>query len=449
MKCLELYETKQNEVGGMVYDVRRSSLEKIADTLFYVVMLLFTIERAFISEGSGAFIQYFILLFTFFALFSWRIYFKKFHVAIIFYILFLVVGTYSDLRTIGGYSNRIIWNLMRAWIGCFLMIPAYNMARRSHSKSLTIIYCLLFFSCATAICQFLGVGTSELGVERGVAGERLATFGANANGTARVVALAVLFAAIVLIGGIKFRNPVNAIICVALSIVCMYAMVKTGSRGGLVACVVAITGLVFTTSNISKKMACIFAGCLLLAILAFVVLNSQNMLDRIGNTIYGEDTGGRNEIRAICRELWGDAKLCGYGCTAHQYIIGDYLTENIFGFKIPDYRKATHNTYYYGFMSGGIIGAAFYYFALGLIAWKSFKMRKYTYGNYLFLVVILMLSSGWVMNIENNKWLFVVYGVVLGMEEKIRMDKKMGLPSILVEVDRPRFAFTNSWNNWS
>ena len=328
------------------------------------------------------------------------------------------------------------------------MIPAYNMARRSHSKSVAIIYCLLFFSFATAICQSLGVGTSELGVERGVAGERLATFGANANGTARVVALVVLFAALVLIGGIRFRNPINAIICVASSIICMYAMVRTGSRGGLVACAAAITGLVFTTSSISKKMMCVLAGCLLLAILAVVVLNSQTMIDRIGNTIYGEDTGGRNEIRAICRVLWGDSKWCGYGCTAHQYIIGDYI-EKIFGVQGMDYRKATHNTYYYGFMSAGIIGAAFYYFALGLIAWKSFRMRKYTYGNYLFLVMILMLSSGWVMNIENNKWLFVVYGVVLGMEEKIRMDKKMGHPSILVEVDRPRIAFTRSWNNWS
>lgn len=428
----------------MFYDVRRSTFEKIADALFYVMMLLFTIERAFISEGSGAFIQYFILLFTFFALFSWRIYFKKFHIAIIFYILFLLVGTYSDLRTIGAYSNRILWNLMRAWIGCFLMIPAYNMARRSHSKSVAIIYCLLFFSFATAICQFLGVGTSELGVERGVAGERLATFGANANGTARVVALVVLFAALVLIGGIRFRNPINAIICVASSIICMYAMVRTGSRGGLLACVVAIAGLVFTTSNISKKMLCIFAGCLLLTILAVVVLNSQTMVDRIENTVYGEDTGGRNEIRAICRELWGGSKLCGYGCIAHQYIIGDYITESIFGFKLPDYRKATHNTYYYGFMSAGIIGAAFYYIALGVIAWKAFKIRKYTYGNYLFLVILLMLSSGWVMNIENNKWLFVVYGVVLGMEEKIRVDQKNGRPSLLEEVDSPRIIFTHS-----
>ena len=433
----------------MFYDVRRSSLEKIADTLFYVMMLLFTIERAFISEGSGAFIQYFILLFTFFALFTWRIYFRKLHVAIISYILFLVVGTMSDFRVVGVYSHRILWDLMRAWIGCFLMIPAYNMARRSHSKSITIIYCLLFFSCATAVCQFLGVGTSELGAERGVVGERIATFGANANGTARVVALAVLFAAIVLIGGIKFRNPIKAVICVSLSVVCMYAMVKTGSRGGLVACVVAIAGLVFTTSNVSKKMLCIIAGCLLLTILTVVVLNSQTMLDRIWNTIYGEDTGGRNEIRAICRELWGNSKLLGYGCIAHPSVIGDYITESIFGVRIPDYTKATHNTYYYGFMSGGVIGAAFYYFALGIIAWKSFQIRKYTYGNYLFLVIILMFSSGWVMNIENNKWLFVVYGVVLGMEEKIRMDQKKGIPSLLSEIDRPRIVFTSSWNKWA
>lgn len=433
----------------MVYDIKRSQMEKISDTLFYIMMLVFTIERAFISEGTGAFIQYFILLFTFFALFSWRIYFGRFHIAIISYILFLVVGTISDFRVIGVYSNRILWNLMRAWVGCFLMIPAYNMARRSHSKSLAIIYCLLFFSCATAICQFMGIGTSELGVERGVAGERLATFGANANGTARVVSIAVLFASLVIIGGVKFRNSFNAIICVAVSILCMYAMVKTGSRGGLAACIAAITGLVLTTSNFSKKVLCIFAGCVLLAILAVVVLNSQNILDRLANTIYEEDTGGRTQIKAICRELWSHSKLFGYGCNAHQFVIGDYISENIVGGHVLDYRKATHNTYYYGFMSGGVIGAALYYFALAVIAWKSFKIRKYTYGNFLFLVMILMLSSGWVMNIENNKWLFIVYGVVLGMEEKIRMDYENGLPSLLSEVDRPRIVFTRSWNKWA
>lgn len=428
----------------MIYDVKRTSKEKIADLLFYIITLLFTIERAFISEGTGAFIQYFILLFTFFALFSWQKYFGKLHIAIIFYILFLLAGTYSDIRTIGVYSNRILWNLMRAWIGCFLMVPAYNMARRSHSKSQMIIYCLLFFSCATAISQFLGVGTSALGVERGVAGERLATFGANANGTARVVALEVLFTALVIIGGIRFGKTSTAIVCVLLSIVCIYTMVRTGSRGGLLACIAAIIGLVFTTSNISKKMLCIFAGSVLLAILAVVVLNNQTMLDRIGNTIYSEDTGGRNEIRGMCRELWKESKLFGYGCTAYQYILGDYITERVYGFTVLDYRKATHNTYYYGFMAGGAIGAIFYYSALVLIAWKAFMIRKYTYGNYLFLVVILMLSSGWVMNIENNKWLFVVYGVVLGMEEKIRMDQKNGRPSLLEEVDSPRIIFTHS-----
>lgn len=427
----------------MLYDIRRNSLEKIADCLFYFLMLLFTIERAFISEGSGAFIQYFILLFTFFALFSWRMYFGKFHLAIISYIIFLLVGTYSDISIIGSHSTRIIWNLMRAWIGCFLMIPAYNMARRSHSKSIAIIYCLLFFSCATAISQLLGVGTSALGSERGIVGERLATLGANVNGTARVVSLAVLFAALVLIRGIRFRSPMKAFLFVALSIVCMYAMVRTGSRGGLVACVVAIAGVMFTTGNISKKMMCVIASSIFLVILGVFVLKNQTLMDRIENTIYEEDTGGRTQIKAICRELWEDSKLFGYGCMAHQFIIGDYIMDNIVGMRIPDYRKATHNTYYYGFMSGGAIGAAFYYFALGLIAWKAFQIRKYTYGNYLFLVAILMFNSGWVMNIENNKWLFVVYGMILGMEEKIRIDEKMGSPSLLEKLDKPKIIFSS------
>lgn len=427
----------------MFYDVRRNYLEKIADYLFYFMMLLFTIERAFISEGTGAFIQYFILLFTFFALFSWRIYFGKFHLAIIFYIIFLLVGTYSDISIIGSYSSRIIWNLMRAWIGCFLMIPAYNMARRSHSKSIAIIYCLLFFSCATAISQLLGVGTSALGVERGVVGERLATFGANVNGTARVVSLEVLFAALVLIGGIRLRSPMKVFLFVALSLVCMYAMVRTGSRGGLVACVGAIAGVMFTISNISKKMMCIIVGSIFLVILGVFVLRNQTLMDRIENTVYEEDTGGRTQVRKICRELWRDSKLIGYGCMAHQFIIGDYIMDNIVGLRIPDYRKATHNTYYYGFMSGGVIGATFYYFALGLIALKAFQIRKYTYGNYLFLVAILMFSSGWVMNIENNKWLYVVYGMILGMEEKIRIDEKMGSPSLLEKVDKPKIIFSS------
>ena len=61
----------------MIYDVLRSKNEKIADAFFYVMMLLLTIERAFISEGTGAFIQYFILLFASCAIFAWRKYFGK------------------------------------------------------------------------------------------------------------------------------------------------------------------------------------------------------------------------------------------------------------------------------------------------------------------------------------------------------------------------------------
>lgn len=406
----------------MVYDIQRSSQEKVADWLFYLVMALFPFERAFIVGGEGAFMQYFILLHATVAVFSWRLYYQKLHWAIISYIIFLIIGTLSDLRTLGFYSNRILWDLMRSWIGCYMMVPAYNMARRSHAKAVVLLYLVLWFSLITAICQFAGIGVSEIEVERGVEGVRTATLGANANGTARVVSIAILFSAIVATGGITMKNKYFLAGIFLASGFCFLALVRTGSRGGLLMCVLAVACVVLTARSLPRKILSLLVIGLIGVIIIAFVLNNQTMMDRINKAVYENDTGGRDRIREVCMYLWSQAKWLGYGCLVHKFIIGS---------EVGILQRATHNTFLYAMMSGGICGSIFYFITLGTAGWKAFRIRKYPWGNFSFLVLMLFLLSGWVMNIEGFKVLYILYGVVLGMSEKINRDKKLQLPCFL------------------
>ena len=98
-------------------------------------------------------------------------------------------------------------------------------------------------------------------------------------------------------------------------------------------------------------------------------------------------------------------------------------------------QRATHNTYIWALVSAGIIGAPFYYLSLLNILKNSFKVRFTQGGSFMFVVVVMALFGGMVINLEQAKWSYILYGTILGFSENLRMLSRKGLNWHLGDVD--------------
>lgn len=389
----------------------RTSTEKISDVLFYLIVLLIPFERAF-KGYAVAFLQYFVVLFVITSLFDFKKYYSRLCFAIICYAIFLFWGSIADIRTTGWMGFNSIWIAMRVWVVWVLMLASYNMALKSNHKALMLLRCLLIMASIVALMRVSGIGVDSS------RHERMEVMGANVNASARILILIIVYTLLLLSRGIKASKGVILCSCI-ISAFAVYSIIATGSRGGTLALALAMSGLVLTTKKISRKIVYLFLGGIALAGFIFMVMSNEALMNRFFNAYYEDDTGGRKGFIEMSWVLLRYSKIFGYGCIAYTVELG-----RAFGIEV----RATHNTYMYGLMAAGYPGAIFYYLSLAIIAWKAWGIRVYPYGNFLFLVCLMMLFSGYVMNIEGTKWLFIVYGLILGYADRLRIANELGVP---------------------
>lgn len=400
---------------GKAYD-RRTQYIKFLDSFFIGLVLLFPFERAFVSgRGEGAFLQYFVILFFILSLPVWRHYYRHWSKPIIAYVIFLTVGTISDLRTLSSISIlSLISAELRVWIVLFVMIVAYNMSLRSEKCYKWFIGALVIMSLTVACMHTLGIGVVEF-EEKGVEGSRVAVMGANLNSTARDVGVFMFYAFLVVVNGIK-RGLFMKVLMSVLSVVSLWSLLHTGSRGGVLAVACALPFVFFTAKNPSKKALYAFMiGCAMVAIF-FAVLHTPMLLDRLNKARYGGDTGGRERFFYAILYLWGEAKMLGYGSIGYKFVLGPaaYFGEQL----------ASHCTYTYALIATGLCGCGFYYGFLVSMVYEAVKIRFLEYGNLLLLCLIMALLGGITMNVEYTKWLYIVYGLIMGRYENFKRQKR-------------------------
>ena len=396
-----------------IYDVDlRPPYVRFVDRFFLFLILCLPFERAFIHDGEGAFLQYFVILFALFTIPIWRRYYGRWCCGVWLYFIFLIVGSFSDYLTCRKLGVPFVALSLRVWIMFYFLLVSYNLASRHRYYLMKILTFLLTFSVIVTISQWLGLG-GEFFEEKGVEGGRVAVLGANLNASARDVSLQVIFGFLVFVNGIVVSRTKKLFI-VGLAILSFGALIRTGSRGGLAALVCTLPIAVFTTKNISKKIfyvACVFVTLLLIG---FVVMNTPSILDRVNKAVYSGDTGGREYIFHLTMYYWSLAKYIGHGCFAYQIVMGPE-----FGWHM----LATHCTYTYALVSAGLVGGIFYYLFLIFTLFRAFMIRFQRYGGFLLLVTVYSLLGGITMNIEFTKWLYIIYGLIFAADRLSKKDK--------------------------
>ena len=396
------------------YDCRTPYI-KFLDYFFIGLVLLFPFERALVSSrGEGAFLQYFVILFFILSLPVWHYYYRHWSKPIIAYIIFLIIGTISDFRTLSSVSiSSLISAELRVWIVLFVMMVSYNMSRRSETCYKYFIGALVIMSLMVACMHVIGIGVDEF-EERGVEGTRVSVMGANLNSTARDVGIFMFYAFLVVVNGVK-RGLFMKFLSLVLSVVSLGSLLRTGSRGGMLAITCTFPFVFFTARNPSKKLLYLFMIVCVLVAIVFAVLHTPMLLDRLDKARYGGDTGGRERFFYTILYLWGEAKMLGYGNFGYKFILGPAAN---FGEQL-----ASHCTYTYALIATGLCGCGFYYGFLVSMVYEAVKIRFLEYGNLLLLCLIMALLGGITMNIEYTKWLYIIYGLIMGRYENFKCQK--------------------------
>jgi len=310
----------------------------------FIFSIPFEVVSKDIGLGSGSFtISKFIgYIFFLIALSNYQLFIKKFPnalfgLAIYFYVL-IGFAFWEEMNIPRGYTFSILFTRVQLLI---LFWFTYNLLRNSdiaHGALLALV-----LSCS--ILSILLISDIAVSVHKG----RITAGQTNPNLLGWTLALGLLslvglaYQTNRTVGQGKLR--VLAWACFGFLVM---ALVGTGSRGSILG---LFTGfLVFlihgsTKNSRIKTKVFILMG---IGLIAFTVMQSEVMLERMEKTIEHGNVGGRDLIFSKAWEMFLEKPVMGWGVIQHGYELGA---------RVGKPRRDTHNLYLTVLLETGLLGA--------------------------------------------------------------------------------------------
>jgi O-antigen ligase len=304
------------------------------------------------------------------------------------------------------YRAGVIWNLFVLTQLMILGWISYNLMKHDHVANTALL--VLVASCATlAILQLAGV--TDVTRDASSSAERVTAMGFHPNDIARILALGVL----ALIGltygqrksALRFRLfawPIFALIGITI--------VRTGSRGGLLALGVGLLAFVLRGGTFWSKLR--NALVVMLGIGFFVLVSYQVDVtrERFEQTLDAGDLARRDQIYATAVQMIQERPLLGWGPVAGDFEMGARLAHG------DEYSKNAHNLIFYLLISTGLAGTIPMLVGTGLSLLAAWKARNGTQGVLPFAmlstVLVANMSGLWLFN--KLHWMILAYALASG-----------------------------------
>jgi O-antigen ligase len=375
----------------------------LSELLFYAVILSLPFEE-WKSIGGMTISKCLGLLFFLFSPGDWRIFYGRTPALFIAFGLFIGIGLVVDLSYL-SYGSSMLNFSMRPLLLCVLMVVSYNLA--VHGRLKRVVMAVYLSSLLYAIVQsflFHGARTRiDTELVDGELLERSAVLGADENFAACYLALCIPPGLIYGFNLIPTRWMYR-VFALAGSAIGFYAMLKTSSRGGMLAVAVGVLCIVLTATHMAKKVkyAVFVAG--IMGIMAMAVMNNPLLQHRISSSLQTRETAGRTEIWSRAARLYLESPFYGFGSFMHMRKLGEATGHSM---------CATHNLFLSVLLSTGILGfSLFMYFY-----WRSFQAvwRRRTEGecSIVFAWFMTALVAGLSINVETTKWFWIVVALSL------------------------------------
>jgi O-antigen ligase len=219
-----------------------------------------------------------------------------------------------------------------------------------------MLWALILACTARALVQVTGLAATSRAVWTG--GERVSAFGQNPNLSAIIMAsgLAAVVGLLVLRRP-QLRRPV--LLAVPAAPLLAWAIIQTGSRGGLASAAVGLVVLLFSGKTFAGRLRHGLLGVVAVGGLAYAAMHSPTMHNRMVANSEVAYLAGRERIYPAALEMIREKPLTGWGPVENQYEIAARIREK------HKLKRDAHNLVLELLTSTGIIGAV--PFLMGLV----------------------------------------------------------------------------------
>jgi O-antigen ligase len=263
-----------------------------------------------------------------------------------------------------------------------------------------------------AVLPMLGVGRTATVVWTG--GERLTAFGQNENNAAMfmdgglIVLLGIGFAR-----GRLLLKPRMLVLPGCLLIA--YAVVETGSRGGLIALSAGLLTLFLARgTNVWARVRSGALAVVLLGVIAAFAYETPVMRNRLTDTARSGAMAGREDLYPLVGELFLEKPVIGWGPLNNQYELS--LREgNRFYSRA---RRDTHNIVFETLTATGLVGTFAFCLGIWLCLRAAWRARVGSEGILPFAVLISVLVANMSGNWMASKLLWFAFAYAIASDRR-------------------------------
>lgn len=393
-----------------------------AEWLFYAMILVLPFEDL-LTLGGVSIPKLVGLLFFPCSLVQWRAFYGKVPAALLVLLGFVGVGFLVDLCGTQAFDLNLFNEYCKPILLWVLLLAGYNLARTEAFER--IVRAVYAASMALALFQTLGLGGNmrvfEVAVD-GDVGERFSALGTDPNGLAIFVSLGVLYGIARGLNLVPTRTG-HRVLFLLGAMLGYYAVLKSGSRGGLMALGGGIVSLVFSARNLGSTLSFGLVLSCVLAAMGVAVLNNHLLMARFSQKVESSegagqvgwmgniDSAGRFRIWEETEDLVAESPIYGYGAIRQSVELGKRAARNVGDHKV------THNTFLSVLLGTGAIGSlCFLYFYL--CALKSvWSARTQSTCGIVFAWYVLLFLGGMSLSLQGMKFFWIVMALSLGAKE--------------------------------
>jgi O-antigen ligase len=258
-------------------------------------------------------------------------------------------------------------------------------------------------------------------------GERLSAAGFDPNGIAPIMALGAQ--AFIGFGIEQTRRAVGMrVTFIALSLLPLTAMVYTGSRGGILACVTGLALYALPYRRAKRKMTAILVATIAIVGVGYIVANNQTTLSRFEKSYETGNTAKRDKIFAASLEMFAEKPLLGWGAVIWGYELGSRA-----GRRANE--LGTHNLFLYLLVEVGLLGAAPFFIGLGSCVRAAWTARACSLEFIPLVWLITMLVDSMSIDTLRAKVLWLTLMLSLAAEAATikRFKKKNIMSSVILQ----------------
>ena len=314
------------------------------------------------------------------------------HIAALLYVLLAVI-------TVLVFGFETIPKKLWTYLQLLLVLWMIWELAPSRKRQLGLLTAYVFGAFVSAFATIM-VSRRDLGVSR-----RFAAEGFDANDLAAILALAVPMAWYL---GTVHHRPLVRFLCRAYLPVGVLAIGLTGSRGGMLATIVALLIVPLTMTKLSVGRLVTTIALLVISGSLAVAFVPETVIERLATTrseVQEGRIGGRLKLWVAGSKAFARRPMLGYGTSGFRTAIAPYL---------PTRPQVAHNSYLSVLVEQGIVGFVLF----GLMFFAVFRAvvglptldRRFSLV-LLATLCVIMIPLTW----EDHKALWFILAALLGL----------------------------------